>query len=163
MKLCFDSIEEVKEFVTQLKGTRGGKGKDKDEGGDEAPATNVAQPTAVNQAPQPLQPPAAGEGFPGTGGPAPGAAGFTPPGGASPFPAASAPVLVPEIAGLVNRISTRIDSAISGGQPAETVLAWFKGQCGPEAANATMDQIKTVFLPKAAQPTLENIAKLMNA
>ena len=27
MKLCFDSIDEVKDFVTQLKGTRGGQGK----------------------------------------------------------------------------------------------------------------------------------------
>jgi len=67
------------------------------------------------------------------------------------------------VAGLVQRIVARIDSAIASGQPADAVLNWFRGQCGAEAAAATMDQIKTVFLPKLAVPGLENIAKLMNA
>lgn len=146
MKLCFDSIEETREFVKQLKTSRG-KG-DKDEG-----ETGGA---AAGQAPAPLAPPASAMQF------APGAtAAFTPPAGAA-FPSA-APQLDPALQALVNRITTRIDGAIQSGQPADQVLAWFRGQCGPEAANATMDQIKTIFLPKAAPPTLENIAKLMNA
>ena len=69
----------------------------------------------------------------------------------------------PVVAGLVQRIVTRIDSAIASGQPADAVLTWFRGQCGAEASAATMDHIKTVFLPKLAVPALENIAKLMNA
>lgn len=147
MKLCFDSIEEVKEFVGNLKGTRNKKGEE--------------DGTPTGQAPAPLQPPQtnAGPSF------APG--GYVPPGaGAVPggaFPAAGAPAPDPAVTALVNRISTRIDSAIQTGQPADQVLAWFRGQCGAEAANADMNAIKTVFLPKAPMPTLENIAKLMNA
>lgn len=152
MRLSFDSIEEVKEFVGNLKGTRGKKGET-----DDAPVTG--------NAPAPLQPPNAGTqvGFnPGaTAGFAPSVGGAGPAAGA--FPAAGAPVLAPEIAALVQRINTRIDGAIASGQPADQVLAWFKSQCGPEAANATMDQIKGVFLPKMAQLGLENVAKLMAA
>lgn len=147
MRLSFDSIEEVKEFVTQLKGTRGKKGD-----GDEA---------TTGGAPAPIQPPAGGvAGFPGAGG-----ATFAPPGGgAAPgaFPAPGAGPS-PEVAAIVQRINVRLDGAIAAGQPAEQATAWLRGQCGPEAANATLDQLKTVFLPKAAMPTLENIAKLMNA
>ncbi len=68
MKLEFESIEEVKEFVTKLKGTRGGKNSGDT---DDAPA-------ATGQAPAPLMPPQGGPaGFPGAGGfaaPGPGAA-----------------------------------------------------------------------------------------
>lgn len=150
MRLSFDSIEEVKDFVKNLKGTRGGKAGDSED-------TGTAQ---TGNAPQPLAPP--GGGF------NPGGAAFAPPvGGATlagaAFPAAGAPGLAPEVQALVTRITTRIDGAIATGQPAEQVLAWFRGQCGPEAAAATMDQIKQIFLPKAPVPTLENIAKLMNA
>lgn len=149
MRLSFDSIDEVKEFVKSLKGTRGGKGGDADEG------------AATGQAPAPLAPPTGqAAGFPG--------AGFAPQGAgaglaAGAFLATGATGLAPEVLALVTRITTRIDGAIASGQPADQVLAWFRGQCGPEAAGATMDQIKQVFLPKAAMPTLENIAKLMNA
>lgn len=144
MKLEFESIEEVKEFVTKLKGTRGKGGKDD---ADEAPATG--------QVPAPLQPPQ-GQTFSPTA--------FAPQAAAGAFPGPNAaPAMDPAIATLVNRITTRIDGAVASGQPADQVLAWFRGQCGPEAANATMEQIKNVFLPKAAMPTLENIAKLMNA
>jgi hypothetical protein len=140
MKLCFDSIDEVKEFVAQLKGARGKKGEADD-------------PPAGGQAPPPLQPPTGGQTAfnPNT---------FTPPAGGA-FPAATGPA--PEVVALVQRISTRIDGALASGQPADQVLQWFRGQCGPEAAAFTMDQIKTVALPKMAVPGLENIAKLMNA
>lgn len=146
MKLCFDSIAEVREFVAALKGTRGKKGEGDDDGGN----------TAANAAPAPLMPP---QGQPGSPGPGASAA-FTPPQQAG-FP--GAPSIDPAVAGLVQRIATRIDGAIQSGQPADTVLTWFRGQCGNEAANATMDQIKQIFLPKLTVPTLENIAKLMNA
>lgn len=151
MKLEFDSIEEVKEFVTKLKGTRGGKATD----ADDAPAAGTT-------APAPAQPPAGGPGPTFSPGPAPGAFGGAPAGGAFPGPAAPTGPS-PEVLALVQRISARIDGAIASGQPADAARTWLAGQCGPEAANYTMDQLKTVALPKAAMPVLENIAKLMNA
>lgn len=150
MKLCFDSIEEVKEFVGSLKGTRGGK------------ADKSETETATGSAPAPMQPPAGGAApmetttfAPPSGAPQ----GGFPGAGATSFPTGPAP----EIAALVQRISTRLDAAISGGQPAEAARAWLASQCGPEAANATLDQIKSTFLAKLSQPVLENIAKLMAA
>lgn len=156
MKLEFDSVDEVRDFVkNHLKGARAGKNNDADEGtqaGGTGPVTGGA--------PAPLQPPG------GQAGGFPGAAGFAPPGaGAGPaggFPAPAAGPS-PEVAALVQRINTRIDGAIASGQAADQVLAWFRGQCGPEAANATMDQIKQSALPKLSVPQLEGIAKLMNA
>ena len=150
MKLCFDSIEEVKEFVASLKGTRGKKGE-----ADDAPA---APTTAV---PAPMAPPAAAVGF------NPGATtGFAPPNsltGQVPNPAAFPAAVAPEITALVQRIVDKLDAAIASGQPADAALTWLRGQCGPETANYTLDQIKQHGLPKLAQPALENIAKLMAA
>lgn len=143
MRLSFDSIEEVKEFVEQLKGTRGGKGRGKDK--EESEAETVTAP-----APAPLQPPAAAPAFSAAPAPTTG------------FPGAAAPS-VPDNSAIVTRITAKIDGAIQSGQPVDAILTWFRGQAGPEAASATLDQIKSVFLPKLAQPVLENIAKLMNA
>jgi hypothetical protein len=148
MKLEFDSIEEVKEFVTKLKGTRGGKA-DKEDGEATAPA--------------PLAPPAGQTFAPGAGF-APPAAGATA-AAAGPF-AAAANGPAPEVLALVTRINTRIDGAAASGQPVDQMVAWFRGECakaGLDANNATMDQIKAVFLPKMPVPALEGIAKLMNA
>jgi hypothetical protein len=153
MKLEFDSIEEVKDFVTKLKGTRGGKA-DKDDG-EQTGGT----------APEPLKPPTTaatafnpGNGFaPPAGGAGPGAAG--------PF-AAAATGPAPEVLALVSRINVRIDGAIASGQSADEVLAWFRGElqkAGVDASSATLDQIKSVLLAKAPVPALEGIAKLMNA
>ena len=140
MKLCFDSIEEVKLFVAALKGTRGKKGEE--ESGE----------AAVHQAPAPLMPPqAAPQAFQPAAAPQ-----FTPP---AAFPAAADPAVM----ALVGRINTRIDGAIASGQPADQVLTWFRSQCGNEAGSATMDQIKANFLPKLSMAVLENIARLMNA
>lgn len=148
MELKFSSIEEVQEFVKRLKGTRGGKA-----GADE-----------TETAPAPLAPPTtpapASQGF-NPGGFAPPAAGAAPQ--AVAFPAPAAPAVAPEVQGLVGRIVTKLDGAIASGQPADQVLGWFRSQCGAEAANADLAQIKTVFLPKLTVPALENIAKLMNA
>lgn len=152
MRLSFDSIEEVKEFVAGLKGTRGKKG----EGESEA---------ATGTVPPPMQPPAGGvasfnpTGFAPQGQPAgqPGA-----------FPAAGASGPDPAVLALAQRINARIDWCLTpapngGGQQADNILAWFRSQLGGEAANYTMDQIKQVALPRASVPTLENIAKLMAA
>lgn len=148
MQLIFDSLEELKAFMTNLKGTRGGKNAPADDEGS-------AQQGGVNQAPAPLMPPQGGGAAFVQSAPA----AFTAPVNAFPGQPAADPVA----AGLVQRIVARIDGAIASGQPADTVLAWFRGQCGAEAAAATMDQIKTIFLPKLAVPGLEQIAKLMNA
>ena len=131
MRLCFDSIEEVKEFVASLKGTRGGKKGEADE----------ATP------PAPLAPPTGGQ---------PNAPAFNP-------GATHAPAIDPVVKGLVDRIVPRIDAAIASGQPAENVLTWFRQQCGAEAVNYDLNQIKTIALPKQSVPTLEGIAKLMAA
>lgn len=142
MKLSFDSIEEVKDFVKGLKNPRGGKGGDADDAG---------QQSGTNNNPPPLLNPPTGSAF------NPGASGAFNPGAGNAF---SAPVVSPE----VTRIITCIDALISSGQqPADAILTWFRGQCGAEAASATLDQIKTVFLPKASPPTLENIVKLIGA
>lgn len=146
MQLIFESIDEVRDFVSKLKGTRGGKNNAADD--------DNAGPTVV--APAPLQPPAGGV----MGGPATAAPSFVPPQAAFPGPAAAAPSVPPEILALVGRVVAKIDGALASGQPADTVLNWFRSQCGPEAANATLDQIKTVFLAKLSQPALGNIVKL---
>lgn len=155
MKLCFESVEEVRTFVKdELKGARRG-------GKDDGEANAGAGQANTGGAPTPLSPPAGQlSGLPGAG------STFTPPG--SGFPGTAGPS--PEIAALVNRLAARIDVVIQGNpaanvppQPADQVLNWFRTQCGPEAANATMDQIKQVLLPKASQPTLENIARLVGA
>lgn len=139
MRLSFDSVEEVRNFVKEeLKGARRG-GKDDNDGSTGGLPSNPATPLA----------PPVGQTFNPSGAPA----AFNPSGSAVP----------PEVTALVNRIIVRIEGALASGQPAQAMLDWFRGQCGPEAAQATMDQIKQVLLPKAAVPTLENIAKLMNA
>ncbi len=138
MKIIVE-FENEAEFKARIKNPRGGKD-------DDGPAPQGA--------PAPIMPPQQ-PAF----NPAPPPAAFTPPQGGFP----GQPLVDPVVAGLVQRIVARIDSAIASGQPADAVLNWFRGQCGAEAAAATMDQIKAVFLPKLAVPGLENIAKLMNA
>ena len=148
MKLEFDSVEEVKDFMSQLKGTRGKKG-DVDDVDAKAPA--------------PIMPPATSTAF------APPQAGFAPlgaPVGApttfAPFPTGM-PAAAPEVIMLVQRINASIDAAIAKGQSPDHALNWFRQQCGPEAAAATLDQIKTVFLPRLTASALDNIVKLMGA
>jgi hypothetical protein len=144
MKLEFNSIEEVKEFVAQLKGTRGKKGDGDGEavtGGPQAPAPVMPPP-----------PPAAFQGPSATQGFAPAAAPFPPATGGD-----------PAIAALVHRIGVGIDTQLARGSDPNNALTWFRQQCGPEAATATMDQIKAVFLPRLPVPALENIAKLTGA
>jgi hypothetical protein len=163
MKLCFDTVEELRSFVKEdLKAKRTGRGE-----ADDAPAGSAPAPLQppAGSAPAPLQPPAGGamSGFPTGGAPA----GFAAPGaGAGPagggFPAAAAPD--PTVAALVQRIVTRVEAAVSSGATKpEDMITWFRGQCGPEAASATWDQIKANFLPKLTTVQLDGIAKMMNA
>lgn len=142
----FDSEEEFKARIKNPRGAGKGSSDDNDNGPQ----------TGGNQAPPPMMPPQ-------------GAPSFNPqpqtfaPGGAPSFSPPAGPTMDPAVAGLVQRISAKIDAAVNGGQPVDSVTNWFRQQCGAEAANATLDQIKGVFLPKLAMPALENIAKLMNA
>jgi hypothetical protein len=144
MKLEFNSVEEVKEFVAQLKGKRGPKG-DNDDG------------AAEQRAPAPVLPPAAAStGFGGA--PSQFSSGF--PGVGAGHAGASSG----EVTALVHRVNAKIDGAIGSGQPADAVLSWFRQRCeGVGGAAATLDQIKTVYLPKLSIAHLEETAKLMGA
>jgi hypothetical protein len=145
MRLSFDSIEEVKEFVANLKGTRGKKG-------DDAETTEVK-----GTAPAPLMPPAGGFAGPGAAAGFPGAAAV----GGGAFPGGVAQV-DPAVQTVVTRIVTKLDAALaSGSSNPEGALTWFRSHFGPEAAQATLDQIKQVMLARLPVATLENIAKMM--
>lgn len=161
MQLIFDSIEEVTDFVTKLKKTRGGK---TDEG-DAGMTGNVGG----LQAPPPMPPPNSGapqQGFP--------QAGFAPQGGGAGqtvggFPVQGVPVLAPEAQVLLQKLGAGIDGSIASGQPTEPALQWFRAELskvGISAAAAATDlgAIKGVFLPQLAAvnfAALQNIAKLM--
>jgi len=145
MKLEFDSIDEVKAFYAQLKGTRGKKGDD----ADEAPVATTVQVPAPMTVPTSFLP----AGF------APPAAGAAPTAQAFPAPVATGPA--PEVLALVAKIVTKLDASLAAGNSPDAALNWFRTQCGPEAAQATMDQIKTHFLPRMAQQPLEFVAKQM--
>lgn len=143
--------DRVKDYLSKIKGSRGGK-----TGNDEAGATGG------QTAPAPQMPPGAAPSF----NPAPA---FAPPGAGAgagmAFPAAGAPAMgpAPEVLAIVQRIAVRVDGAIAAGQNAETQVApWLRNQIGPQAAAYTLDQCKQ-SLVNLPMPTLENIAKLMNA
>lgn len=148
---------QVADYIANVKKKRGGK--------DEPDAGA----TGGQNAPAPIMPNMQqGGGFPGPGATtfAPQGPGAVQMGGA--FPAAGAQQVAPEVQALVQRIVNRIDWCLTpppqgGGQSPESVTAWFRTQCGPSAADATMDQIKQLFLPRMQMPGLDNIAKLMNA
>jgi hypothetical protein len=144
MQITFNSLDEVKEFVKSLKGTRG-KG---------------ASDEADGQAPAPIMPPAAtapSSGFVQHGNP------FPAHGAISSISLPNTATSDPAVNGLVQRIVGKLDASLANGQPTEPALNWFRSQCGNEAAAASMDQIKTIFLPRMAVPALENIVKLIGA
>lgn len=158
MRLSFDSIDEVKEFVKGLKGTRGGKN---DAGDDEQ--------LKGGNAPAPLMPNTAGQvagGFPGTGGAAPGAGAG--PMGAGPFAGGAAAGGQDQAqVQMVTRIIGAMDAAVSSGRTSvDNMLAWFRQECAKvdaTAANATLDQIKGVYLYRMGAPALEGLAKAIGA
>lgn len=164
--------EQVKDYASKIKGSRGGKNT-----GD-AEQANPAQQQPSNPPPPPMQPPAnpgvmaspmpqtapmgtgtfggQASGFPGAAPLAPGA------GPAQGFPAAAAQSgPSAEVQALVQRIVARTDGAIQSGQPPAAVLDWFQKQLAPsipEAANASLDQIKQTLLYRLQPAQLTQIA-----
>ncbi len=126
----FESWVELEEFRTSGKKTRGKKEEAADEA-VEVVAANTPLPPQPSFTP-PVQPVA---GFPGANGAAP-----------------------PAVNPLAVAIAAKADNAIAGGQSAEQVLNWFRGQIGPDAASATWEQIKSVYLPRLPEAQLKTIA-----
>lgn len=152
----------IKDYVSKLKGTRGGKGSDVEAETGNTPPNPLAPPTG--QTAHQFQPQnGQASGFPGQGG------GFAPQAGGATtqaaFPAHGAGTLDPTIADAVNKVISRIDGAISSGQPMEACRQWVAGQFAaaghPDAQNATIDQLKQVFLPRMALPWLQQMYGLM--
>jgi hypothetical protein len=136
----FDTWEEMEIFRTSGKRTRGRK--EEDAPTVEEVTEKVAQMNAGIAAATPLPaqsfaPPQAQQasGFPGANGPTP-----------------------PPAHPLVAAILARIDGAISSGQPAEAIVTWFRQQIGPDAKDATVEQLKQVFIPRMSKAQLEQIA-----
>lgn len=158
MRLSFDTIDEVKDFVKQLKGGRRVKG-DTDDGDDTgAAAGNLG--TAQGLAPPLAMPP--GNQTASFAPPTGGAGAFTPAGGPPPN----------TMQAIVARITAQVDKLIGGqvpgqaAQPADAVLQWLRGQIAPHdasAANATMDQVKQVYLGKLPENALNEMARLIGA
>ena len=59
---------------------------------------------------------------------------------------------------LIAAILARIDGAIGSGQSSDAIVTWFRQQIGPEAAQATLDQIKQIFVPRLTEAQLRQIA-----
>ena len=154
----FDSMDDFEAFRVSGRAKRTKKEEAADEAPVVTPAFNQVATGALN-VPAPLQPPAEAPAFnpPGLAPPAPFAA------LASAFPAAAAaPAVDPAVAALVGKITAKRDSAFSSGaSSADGALGWFREQCGPEAAQATMAQIDQVFLPKMPPDRLAQLAKWM--
>ena len=131
----FESMDEFEAFRTSGKKTRGKGAKEEVEEQQVAPAPDqaAAQPQVFTPSAAVAQPQ---QGFPGNSG--------------SPATAATNP--------LVTAILARIDGAVSSGQPADNVVNWFRQQIGPEAANATLEQIKQIFVPRMTEQQLKQIA-----
>ena len=128
----FESWAELEEFRTSGKKTRVKGQKEEVEEQIEPTAASTPQtfaPSAAATQPQ--------QGFPG---------------GNSGAPAATATSPV------VTAILARIDGAVASGQPADNVVTWFRQQIGPEAANATLEQIKQIFVPRMTEQQLKQIA-----
>lgn len=158
MEYRFNSIAEVMEFVGCLTAKAKKSGKGEADGGEE-------QAGGTGSSPQPMAPPTGQAGFPGgqQGFTAPPAGGAAPQMGAGAFPALgapTAPAIDPAIAAWVQKIGGVIDATMPTPKGAE-MLTWFRNNFGPEAAQATADQIKTVFLPRLNVEQLAGMGKMM--
>ena len=162
----FESEDEFEAFRVSGKKPRKGKG-DKDESKDQGESETsqaALEPKGPGaSAPAPIQPPAAAPTFAPQAAPSPfgaaPAAGVAPTAAAFPAPVASGPA--PEVLALVQKISEQVDKVIGMGQPADKVLDWFQKRSGAGAEQATMDQIKSVFLPRMTMEQLAETAKLI--
>ncbi len=132
----FENWDEMEAFRTSGKKTRGKKGEENDPVESGVSIETVAQHPAMSTGGANFIPPVQPVvGFPGANGAAP-------------------PVVNP----LAVAIAAKADNAIAGGQSAEQVLNWFRGQIGPDAASATWEQIKSVYLPRLPEAQLKTIA-----
>ncbi len=127
----FDTWDEMIAFTTSGKKTR----TKKEEAAEEIAEQTVTATPPVTAFTPPVQPM---QGFPG-----------------SP-PAAAAQAANP----IVAQIIAKVDGALSSGQSPDNVLNWFRQQIGPDAAQATLDQIKTVFLPRMNDAQLKTLAPM---
>ena len=137
----FDSMEEFEAFRSSGKKARS---RIKEE---EPVQEEVAQTAPEPVAPAPVAP---------TPTPPPG---FTPPSTATVhnFPGSNSGS-PPTVHPLVTAILARIDGALTTGQSTDAVVQWFRQQIGPDAANATLDQIKQIFIPRMSAERLEQLA-----
>lgn len=148
MEFRFNSIDEIREFMDQLKGARGGrKGKSEEAETEQAPMTGTA--------PAPLQPPAV------TPGPT-----FAP----QAQPAATAPVFGalaaapagpdPAVTDLVGKICARWNESVAA-NPAtgDAALKFFRDNVGNPAA--TKEQIQGTLLAGLPLDALKKIAGLV--
>ncbi len=137
----FDNWDEMEAFRTSGKKTRGKKGEDNDPA-ETGVTIETLGPATVAQGGQPVMPPMQG---------------FTAPQAAmTGFPGiAAAPAVNP----LVAQIIVKLDGALATGQNAEQITGWFRNLLGPDAATATLDQIKQVFIPRLAEPNLKQLAQ----
>jgi hypothetical protein len=140
----FDNWDEMEAFRTSGKKTRGRKDDINEAPTVEEVTEKVAQMNALASAPPQQQPLPQQFVQPGP-----------PPGG---FPGGNGQVPVHP---LVTAIIARIDGAISTGQSTDAIATWFRQQIGPEAANATLDQIKQIFVPKMSSVQLETLAPIL--
>jgi len=137
----FENWDEMETFRTSGKKSRGRKGDVED-----APTVDEVRDAVAANTPQ--QPPAA----------QPVQQQFAPPPGS--FPGANGQMPSPsQVHPLVTAILARIDGAIQTGQSMDAIVTWFRQQIGPEAANATLDQIKQVFVPRMPEAQLKQIAQ----
>ena len=138
----FDTWEEMEIFRTSGKKARGKK--EEPEVTVEEVTEKVAQMNSDMAAPQFTPPPVGVVAQPHAGG-FPGSNSGTMPAVATPHP-------------LVAAILARIDGAVASGQPADAIVTWFRQQIGPDAAQASLDQIKQVFIPRMGEAQLKQIA-----
>jgi hypothetical protein len=133
----FDSMEEFEAFRISGKKTRGKKEEAEVE---EPPSAAVVAATVATMPSQPqfVAPPQPSHGFPGANGPTP------------PQQQQLHPIAV--------QILQKIDGSLASGQTPDAIVAWFRQQLGPEAANATFDQLKQVLIPRIPEAQLRQIA-----
>jgi hypothetical protein len=138
----FDSMEEFEQFRVSGKATRRSK-KDDEPTPEEvaekqaamAQSIRDAQPLAAQPAPPLPQQQPISQGFPGGNGQMP----------------------APQHR-LVNAILARIDGALTSGQAPDAIVNWFRQQIGPIAKDATLEQIKQVFVPRMSEMELKQLA-----
>lgn len=131
----FDSMDEFEAFKVS-----GKKSRAKGQVDPEEVAAQPSQPQMQVQPPQQFSPPAQpSHGFPGANGPNP-------------------PAQPQQLHPIAQAILAKIDGSLASGQTSDAIVAWFRQQIGPEAAQATFDQLKQVLIPRLSEAQLRQIA-----